>query len=398
METELCSLLLRLGVPQENVTTYRWIIITVGVILLFYLCGVICRKVIIPSVEAVTRKTSNNWDDILLSRDVIKSGCNLAPAVVLTSLIPFIIHTDSTLHTFIMKVCWVYITIAGIRFTLSFITALNLISHETEKMRNHTLKGVFQMLKITVMCIGGIIIISTLIDKDPVKILAGLGASAAILMLVFKDSIMGLVAGVQLSANDMLRPGDWITMPKYGADGHILDVTLTTVKIQNWDKTIVTVPPYAFVSDSFQNWRGMFDYGCRRVKRSIFIDVNSISFCSEKMIDELRKRGFIEGDIEGEVVNLTLFRNYLEAYLSRHKDVKHDIYLMVRQLQPTPQGIPVEIYFFSNITEWVGYEHVQAEIFEYIFAIIPQFGLRMFQSPSGNDFNDNKGRIPRHLY
>ena len=230
---------------------------------------------------------------------------------------------------------------------------------------------------------------SILINKNPGYILTALGASAAVLMLVFKDSIMGLVAGVQLSANDMLRPGDWITMSKYGADGDVVEVTLTTVKVQNWDKTITTIPPYALVSDSFQNWRGMKESGGRRVKRSVYIDMRSIAFCTEDQMAEFEKRGWLEG-VEREdkfVVNLHVFRNYLEDYLQHHPRVNSSMTIMVRQLQPTAQGLPLELYFFSDGTDWIPYEHLQSEIFEHVFAVLPTFGLRVFQSPMGIDFS-----------
>jgi miniconductance mechanosensitive channel len=232
-----------------------------------------------------------------------------------------------------------------------------------------------------------LIIVGIVMDKDPTTLLTGLGASAAILMLVFKDSIMGLVAGVQLSANDMLRPGDWIELPKYGADGNVIEVTLTTVKVQNWDKTITTIPPYVLVSDSFQNWRGMFDSGGRRIKRSIYIDMNSVGFCSAEQIKDYRSKGLVKETESERAVNLTLFREWLEEWLHNHPSVNKDMTIMVRQLQPTPQGLPLELYFFFNGTQWVQYEHFQAEIFEYVLAIMPEFGLKAFQSPSGEDIS-----------
>lgn len=246
------------------------------------------------------------------------------------------------------------------------------------------------MLKIIVISIGAIIVVSIFFDKDPSNLLAGLGASAAILMLVFKDSILGLVAGIQLSANDMLRPGDWITMPKYDADGFVIDVTLTTVKVQNWDKTITTIPPYALVSDSFQNWRGMFNSGGRRIKRSIYIDSNSIKFCEGELKENLIKKGLIKADDERKAVNLTLFREWLEDWLRNHPAINQEMILLVRQLQPTAHGVPLELYFFSSDTAWISYEHLQAEIFEYLFAVLPEYGLKAFQSPAGTDFHDKK--------
>ncbi|MBR7166897.1 MAG: mechanosensitive ion channel [Bacteroidaceae bacterium] len=388
MENDINALLLKIGAGETNISVLRWIIMTVGTILLFYISGVICSRIIIPLVGTLTKKTSNNWDDILLNKNVIKSGCDLIPVVILTTMLPFFISIHSNMHTFLMKICWVYITIVGVKLICAILTAFKILSQESERMRNHTLQGVFQMLKIIAICIGAIIIISTLIDRDPVKILAGLGASAAVLMLVFKDSIMGLVAGVQLSANDMLRSGDWITMPKYGADGFVIDVSLTTVKVQNWDKTITTVPPYALVSDSFQNWRGMFESGGRRIKRSLFIDMNSIKFVTSEQIRRFVSNRWCKEPAEEEkIVNLTVFRNYLEEYLHNRADVNKDMMILVRQLQPTPQGLPLELYFFFNGTAWIDYEHLQAEIFEYVFAILPDFGLKAFQSPAGTDFD-----------
>ena len=277
-----------------------------------------------------------------------------------------------------------------VKLCCAVLTSLYQISSLSKKTKNHTMKGVFQMLKIVVICIGLIYITSIVIDKDPTNLIAGLGASAAVLMLVFKDSIMGLVAGVQLSANDMLRPGDWIIMEKYGADGMVQDVSLTTVKVQNWDKTITTIPPYALVSESFQNWRGMFDSGGRRIKRSIFIDMNSIAFCTADQIEKLKANSLFTGD-EKTPVNLTVFREWLEMWLKNHPKVNKGMITMVRQLQPTAHGLPLELYFFFDGTAWVNYEHLQAEVFEYILAIMPQFGLKIFQSPTGNDLKELTG-------
>lgn len=243
------------------------------------------------------------------------------------------------------------------------------------------------MLKLIVICIGTIIIISILIDKNPKALLTGLGAGTAILTLIFQDTIKGFVAGIQLTANDMVRPGDWITMPKYGADGDVMEVTLTTVKVRNWDKTITTVPPYALVNDSFQNWRGMFDTGGRRIKRSINIDMNTIRFCTAEDMDRFRQQPWMENfETTGkEEVNLYIFRHYVEHYLRNHPKVNSDMIMTVRQLQPTAHGLPIELYFFSADTAWLQYEHLQAEVFDHILAMLNHFGLKVFQSPTGQD-------------
>ena len=388
MENSLISLLEGLGLEKSSIGPMYWIIVILGIILLLLGSNFICQRIIIPIVNIVTKKTSTTWDEILLNKKTLKSTCNLIVAIIITALLPIIVDKDTALYIIVSKAIWVYIILLFIMVICSLLSSLYIISSSAEKTRNHTLQGVFQMLKIATIFIGIIIIASIVIDKDPMKLLAGLGASAAVLMLVFKDSIMGLVAGVQLSANDMLRPGDWITMPKYDADGFVIDVTLTTVKVRNWDNTISTIPPYALVSDSFQNWRGMWDSGGRRIKRSIFIDMNSIAFCSDDKRKELIEKGYLGSDKDEKIVNLTAFREWLEEWLRNHPSVNKNMIIMVRQLQPTPQGLPLELYFFFDGTNWVPYEHLQSEIFEYVFAVIPEFGLKGFQAPAGSDFSD----------
>lgn len=381
------QLLKDLGIGTGDNELLQWAIIIIGAFLLFYICELLSKKVVIPIVRRFTNSTTSKWDDILLNNDTLKNLCRLVPGIIASFILPFVLKADSTILVFCMKLCKAYVAIIGVGLLCTIFTSLYQITHESEKTKDHTLQGVFQMLKIVVISIGAIVVVSIFFDKDPSNLLAGLGASAAILMLVFKDSILGLVAGIQLSANDMLRPGDWIAMPKYGADGFVIDVTLTTVKVQNWDNTITTIPPYALVSDSFQNWRGMFSSGGRRVKRSINIDTNSITFCEGELRKNLIKKGLIKADEEQKQVNLTLFREWLEEWLRNHPAIHKEMIVMVRQLQPTAHGLPLELYFFSSNTAWVVYEHLQAEIFEYIYAILPEYGLKAFQSPAGTDLH-----------
>ena len=358
-------------------------------ILLLYLTDLICRKAIVPLANKITRRTSSRWDDILLNSDVLTNIFRIFPPIIMLALLPHMFGQDSTIYFWSAKVIAIYITAISIKLSFALLNALYDISNQNQRLRNRTLKGVFQMFKIIAICVGAIIIISIVIDKNPSNVLTGLGAMAAVLMLVFKDPIMGLVAGVQLSANDMLRPGDWITLPKHDADGEVVEVTLTTVKVQNWDKTITTIPPYALVSESFQNWRGMFDSGDRRIKHSIYIDMNSISFCTPEQQKRFGDRGWLKGleEHDESIVNLTVLRNYLDIYLRSNKRVNQDMTLMIRQLQPTAQGLPLELYFFSANTAWVAYEHLQADIFEHIIAMLPEFGLKVFQNPAGRDLN-----------
>ena len=395
METinnELMMWLQQLGVATGGLLVVQRVVVILGILLIAYVLDLICRKVVMPGVRKVTAKTQSTWDDYLLSDEVMKNVCHLIPPIVVYVLIPFAFPYEPNFLSLILKICTIYITVVVMKLICAFLTSLYTISSEHEKLKNHSMKGFYQMLKLIVVCIGVIIIISELISKDPIAILTGLGAGTAILMLVFQDTIKGLVAGIQLTANDMVRPGDWISMPKYGADGDVMEVSLTTVKVRNWDKTITTVPPYALVNDSFQNWRGMFDIGGRRVKRSIHIDMNTVRFCTEEELAHFKQQPWMEGFEETgkEEVNLYLFRHYLDYYLRHHPKVNQDMIMLVRQLQPTEHGMPIELYFFSANTAWVKYEALQAEVFDHVLATVHRFGLKVFQSPTGLDLQGLK--------
>ena len=395
METinnELIGWLLQMGVSEGLAQWVLRIGVVFAILLIIYTFDKVCRRLFIPVVRKVTAKTQITWDDYLLNDKVLDNVCHLVPPVVFYVLIPLAFSKDSEMLGIIQKFCSIYITVVVVRLVCAFISSVYTISSEHEKLKDRSLKGFYQMLKLVVVCIGAIVIVSKLIGQDPAAILTGLGAGAAILMLVFQDTIKGLVAGIQLTVNDMLRPGDWITMPKYGADGDVIEVTLTTVKVRNWDKTITTVPPYALVNDSFQNWRGMFDIGGRRVKRSINIDMHTVRFCTPEELAYFKQQPWMEGFEETgkEEVNLYIFRHYLDYYLKHHPKVNQDLTMIVRQLQPTAQGLPIELYFFSANTAWVRYEHLQAEVFDHVLAVLHQFGLRVFQSPTGLDLQSLK--------
>lgn len=392
MNPTLLRWLSPLGITADSRAWLYWLIAIATIVLVVFMADVVCRRLLLPLVKRLTRATRAAWDDILLSDTLLKDVSRLVPPILIAVLMPLAFsHAHPTLDL-LLKVNLIYLIAIIAKLLCTFLSALYDLSSHQDRLKNHPIKGIYQMLKIVVICVALIIVVSILINKNPGYILTALGASAAVLMLVFKDTIMGLVAGVQLSANDMLRPGDWITMPKYGADGDVEEVTLTTVKVRNWDKTITTIPPYALVSDSFQNWRGMQESGGRRVKRSVYVDMRSITFCTDEQMAEFERRGWLEG-VEREdkfVVNLHVFRNYLEDYLQHHPRVNSGMTIMVRQLQPTAQGLPLELYFFSDGTEWVPYEHLQSEIFEHVFAVMPTFGLRVFQSPMGIDFSGHE--------
>ena len=377
------------GIDAGNYNWIYWAMAVAAIAFVIVVANVLCRRLLIPLVKRLVSHTRTTWDDIFFNDTLLVDATHLVSPILIAVLMPMAFAEGNGVLEFLLKVNTIYLIAVVAKLLCSFLSALYELSNRQDSLKNQPLKGVYQMLKIVVVCVALIIVVSVLIDKNPGYILTAVGASAAVLMLVFKDLILGLVAGVQLSANDMLRPGDWISMPKHGADGDVIEVTLTTVKVQNWDKTITTIPPYALISDSFQNWRGMQDSGGRRVKRSVFIDMRSITFCTEEQMVDFEKRGWLEG-VEREdkfVVNLHIFRNYLENYLRSHHRVNQKMTIMVRQLQPTAQGLPLELYFFSDGTAWVPYEHLQSEIFEHVFAVLPTFGLRVFQSPMGIDFS-----------
>ena len=361
------------------------------IILFIILCSFaldwVCKRILAPLAKKIALRTEAKWDDYLLNDNVLSKVCHLVPPVAAYVMMSFAFSREQALLDVVFKVCWIYIVVMTVRLVFSVLDSVYTMSNEHEQYKHRSLKGFYQMLKLLVACIAIIIIISELIGKSPIVILTGLGAGTAILMLVFQDSIKGLVAGIQLTANDMLRPGDWITVPKYGADGDVMEVTLTTVKVRNWDKTITTVPPYALVNDSFQNWRGMFEMGGRRVKRSINIDMSSVRFLTAQEWKHFSKEPWMEGyeHAEGEEVNLSLYRQYITHYLKHHPKVHQGMTLLVRQLQPTPQGLSIELYFFSADTAWLRYEALQAEVFDHIIAVTHRFGLSVFQSPSGMD-------------
>lgn len=290
----------------------------------------------------------------------------------------------------------------------SFLNAIAIIYQDFQVAKTRPIKGYMQVAKIIVFLIGAIVIFSTLFNKNPLGLIGGLGAFSAVLLLVFKDPIMGFVGGIQLSANNMLIPGDWISMPKYGADGTVIDVALTTVKVQNWDKTISTIPTYSLISDSFINWRGMEESGGRRIKRSINIDLKSIKFCTDEMLKKFLKIEHVkeyvdrtekelieynkQHNIDDSVLvngrrqtNIGVFRAYLNGYLHNRNDVHDGMTFLIRQLQPTEKGLPIEIYVFSKIQEWAKYEDLQSDIFDHIIAIVPEFDLRIYQNPTGDD-------------
>ena len=374
------------GQPQIAWTTR--IILLAGIIIVSWLAAKLFRCLVIPALQRISRQTKVTWDDHLFNDRMMRATARLIPPIIWYMLLGAALYDMPVWLDILRKACLIYLIVTVLMLLNAFLDTLHEISTQHEALRNRPLKGIYQMIKLIAYSVGVILVISILIGRDATSILAGLGASAAVLMLIFRDSILGLVAGVQLSANDMLRPGDWITMQKYGADGYVTEVTLTTVKIQNFDKTITTIPPYALVSDSFQNWRGMRECGGRRIKRSLSIDADTVHFCSAEELAALREKCLLgANDLvdEQQAVNLRVFRSYILRYMKQHPGIHDDMMQMVRMMQPTTEGIPLEVYCFSRTTEWIAYEALQSEIFDQLLAVLPEFGLRIFQRPTGED-------------
>lgn len=357
------------------------------------------KRCIKPVVTRLVTKTNVTWDDFLFNDRVLNTTAHLLPPLVLYVFIPFIFYEipgveSRSQETFLEDVFYsgtkIYMVVVIIRWCFVLLNSIRLVTDEILDHRGGYMVGVIQVFKILIAFIGAIIIISILIDKSPLALFAGLGAAATVLMLVFKDAILGLVAGVQLSSNDMLRKGDWITMPQNGADGNVIEISLSTVKVQNFDNTITTIPPYTLISQSFQNWRGMQNSDGRRVRRALHVDVRSVMPFTEVQLRVLVDKGWIaeEGwqNLSGSV-NLVLFRDAMEQYLRTCPYVNAEMKLMVRQLPCTPQGLPIEFYFFLKDKEWVAYEHRLHDVLSHIISFMPDFGLHLYQAPSGSDFS-----------
>lgn len=373
------------GEHQTQIITFMLLAaIFLTAMVAYYIC-----KWLLYLVGIAIDKSPTKWDDDLINHRFMRAVSQLAPALTVNWFLPAFFRANESDSVHWIKVLTsFYILWAVVRIAVIFIENLYKAMSHRKRTQPYAVKGIFQMLKLVMIGIGIIIGISILIGKEPIAILTALGASAAILMLVFKDTILGLVASVQLTANKMLHKGDWIVAEKHGANGEVEDVSLTTVKVRNWDNSISTIPPYALISDSFRNYQPMRRSGGRRVERSIYIDAESIRFCTEAELLELDRRGWLENipvDRAARQVNLTLLRRYLEKYIARHKDVNPDMLHMVRQMQPTPSGLPLQLYFFTHRTGWKDFEHVQADIFDHVYAVIQEFGLRIFQTPSGTD-------------
>ena len=410
--TLLENLLEKAGVSSQLSNILVVVVIALVVILLAFAADYLTKNVLITSITRIVRKSKAKWDDALLARKVIHRLAHLAPALILYFAIKVGLEDFPELKSILFTGVRIYMILIVLLTLDALLSALHDIYQDTEMARERPIKGYIQVIKIIIHSIGGIMILSNLIGKSPTAILASLGALAAVLILVFRDTILGFVSSIQLSANNMLKPGDWISMPSREADGIVIDITVNTVKVRNWDKTISTIPTYALINESFQNWKGMEESKGRRIARSINIDIKSIQFCTDEMLEKFKKfkliRDYINDkqkeidafnkslDITDEdtvsrrrLTNIGVFRKYVESYLEKHPKIhpsQPPYIIMVRHLHPTDRGLPVQIYAFSKEQQWKYYEQVQADIFDHILSVVPEFDLRIFQNPSGEDF------------
>jgi miniconductance mechanosensitive channel len=385
-----------------------FILVLISCVAFYYISKFIINRIF----KRIAAKTTSNWDDVLIEYKVFQRMAFLVPGILIYQSISGTLDDFPGLIPAALKLTNLYIIVIFLLIINSFLNAVYAMFEKSEFALYHPIKGYIQIGKIVVFVIVFLLIISLLFNQSPLYMLTGLGAFSAVLLLIFKDPILGFVGGIQLSANDMVRQGDWISMPKFGADGTVLEISLTTVKVQNFDNTISTLPTYSLVSESFQNYRGMKESGVRRMKRSISIDMSSVKFCTQDMLDKFRKITILqeyidrteaelenynkENNIDNSIfvngrrqTNIGVFRAYLEEYLAHHPLVDNKSDLLVRQLQPNSSGIPIEIYAFTLETEFIKYEKVQSDIFDHILAIVPQFDLRVFQSPTGEDLKQS---------
>lgn len=392
------KILLHIGLSSDTTDALnRWVILLIIILFALFIDAII-RIGVFRLLQQIVRRTKATWDDYVFDKKVVKNLCNFVTPTIIYILLPIAFSTtdgsNDDMHILLNRGVEVYMVISFVRFVNILLRVLFDIAEQQPAWQGKPIKGLMQTGQGIIIGIGTILIISILIDKSPTLLLTGLGASAAVLMLIFKDSILGLVAGVQLSANNMLKVGDWISIPQRGVDGEVEEVTLTTIKVRGWDKTLQMLPPYILISESFSNWQAMRSSGGRRIKRSLNIDMTSIQFADQIFIDKICEnsvaRAFIQQisfkSAEGEVLtNLDLFMRSINHYLTHHPRVNSNMTLMVRQLQPSEWGLPIEIYCFSANVNWIPYENLQTEIISYVVALAPLFNLKIYQAPSSLD-------------
>lgn len=411
MDTKLIEWFVSSGMNHNLAVLIKTIIYLIFFVVIGILANSITKKIILQVVIAIVKRTKNTWDDIFVKNKVFTRFSHLVPGLIILYSASLIFKDYPKLIPVVTDVAYVYIIIVFMIVLNSIILAFYSIYNTFPISKSRDIRGYVQVVQIIVIFTGIMIIISVVFETNLKGLFVGLGTSAAVLSLVFKDTILGFVASIQVSANKMVNIGDWISMPGRDADGIVQEITLNTVKVQNWDKTISTIPTYAMVSETFQNWKGMDESGGRRIKRSISIDMTSVKFCTDEMTDRFNKIQLLKSYIDSKekelndynkknkidpsvsangrrMTNLGTFRKYLEGYLHAHPLISAKMTFLVRQLQPTDSGIPIEIYVFSKDQEWANYEAIQSDIFDHTISVIPEFELKVFQNPTGSDFKN----------
>jgi miniconductance mechanosensitive channel len=401
--------LVRYGLSEQLSLYFSNAVAVLFILLLSTLAYLIAKKYLLKALMTLIYKSKTKWDDILIRNKVFERAIRIIPALVIYSFAPLF----PSLEAWIQRIVFCYILFIVIIVLDKLLDTVDEIYRNFDISKERPIKGFLQVIKIISYTIGLIVIVATLMERSPWVLISGIGAATAILLLIFQNSILGLVASIQLASNNMVMLGDWIEMPKYGADGAVIEISLHTVKVQNWDKTITTIPTHSLISESFKNWRGMQQSGGRRIKRSVCIDMTSIKFCTDEMLEKYKKIQYIREYIETKnkeieeynkkhqidpstmvngrhLTNIGTFRAYIQQYLNNHPKIHGGMIRMVRQLAPTDKGLPIEIYAFTNDTAWVNYESIQADIFDHILAVIPEFDLRIFQAPTGHDLQQIK--------
>lgn len=369
-----------IGVHGHTVPVLRHVLLTLVAILLAFIAERICKYLFVPLVLRLVKRTQARWDDVVLDHQVLRTACHIVPALVIWQLMPLVFYQYHVVQVALTRLTAVYLTVATARLVTKLIDRLRYLNTKPGDSTSLYLKSFCGVLKILAIFIAVIVVVGILINRSPMTLLAGLGATSAILMLVFKDTIDGLVAGIRLNSNDMIHIGDHITLPGGFVDGTVIDITLTTVKVRQSDNTITTVPPLTLVSGMLQNWKGVQDVDGQRVKRMIYLDVRSIRVADDTLKQQLINKGLATADdLKGEVITSALFRRYLENYLAKREDVNENMSLLVRQLEATPAGVPMELYFFLRQKDWIPYEHAMADILEHVYAYANEFGLKVYE-------------------
>ena len=374
------NVILSLGVHGHAVPVLRHVLLTVVALLLALVAELICRYVFVPLILKIVKRTEAKWDDVIFDYKVLKVACRIVPALVIWKLMPLVFYQIPVVQEALARLTAVYLTIATTQLAVGIINRLRYLNTKPGNSTSQYLKSFCGVLKILTIFIAAIVVVGILINRSPMNLLAGLGATSAILMLVFKDTIDGLVAGVRLTSNEMIHIGDWITLTDGSIDGTVQDITLTTVKVKQGDNSIATVSPQTLVNGTFLNWKDMLEGGGRRVKKVIYFDVRSIRIADDDLKKNLLAKGYVkEEDLKGDVINIGLFRHYMEHYLSKREDVNPKMTLLLRQLDATQAGVPIEFYFFLSNKDWVPYEHSTSDILEHVYAYAHEFGLKIYQ-------------------